>query len=220
MTYLLSTGPVHGKAFLLIVALLGGALLTSCTYGPSKIRTTIENARAKPDSHSIAVSVTYRQFRDPTGVNTFPNGGVAKILDEKAKIYLCDIDTLKVRRVACVSPADRVRSGWQPWILGWAGDNLFFKVSGRAGTDLKDFQDVNTVIYRVDPDGKVSEIAEPPKNIVYQNNTGPLPVGLFVRISKGHDTIDVQTETLEDLQTLFKIEDAEGELVPLEEPNN
>ena len=71
--------------------LLGCMLLTACTYGPPRISMSIENIRAQPGAHIVAVSVKYQQFRKPTGINTFPNGGVPRVLDEKAKIYLLHI---------------------------------------------------------------------------------------------------------------------------------
>jgi len=193
--------------------LLVSMLLASCTYSPPRIYTNIENVRAQAGSHIIAVSVTYQLLRDPTGINTFPNGGVPKLLDEKAKIYLCDVDTLEIRRVASISPSSSVKSTWQPWILGWANGSLFFQVMGRSGTRLKDFQNLNTVIYQVDPDGKLSEAKEAPRGITFQHNTGPLPQGIFVRVSRGHNMIDIKTEKHKEWQTMFKIDNAKGELI-------
>jgi hypothetical protein len=199
--------------FLYTVIFMTFTFLTSCDYGPPRIYTNIENVRAKPASHIVAVSVKYKQLRDPTGINTFPNGCVSKVLDEKAKIYLCDIDTSEIRKVASLSPPKNMKNSWQPWVLGWANDNLFFKMTGQAGTKLKDFKNLNTIIYQLDLNGKLSEVNEIPEDVTFQSNTGPLPQNKFVRISKGHNKISIKTEELKGWQMMFKTEDTYGELI-------
>jgi hypothetical protein len=84
-----------------------------------------------------------------------------------------------VKRVAIIMPEDGVKIGWEPWILGWVGDNLFFKVSGQAGTSLEDIQDSRPTVYRIDADCRVSQLAEAPENLEFQSNTGPLPRSNF-----------------------------------------
>ncbi len=193
--------------------------MTSCVYGPPRIHTNIENIRVQQDSHIIAVSVKYQQLQDPTGINTFPNGGVPRVLSEKANIYLCDVDTLEIKRVASILPPASMKSAWQPWVLGWENGNLFFSLTGRAGTKPKDFQSLNTVIYQVDLNGKLSEVEEIPENIAFQHNTGPFPQGTFVRISKNHNVINVRTEELNGWQAMFKTGSANGELSLVKELN-
>jgi len=195
------------------------ALLSSCSYDSPVTSAHVANVMAKPDSHSIAVAVKYQKFREPTGINRFPNGGRPKILEQTAKIYVCDADTAKVKRVARITPEESVRLGWEPWILGWIGDTLYFQVTGQPGTTLQDIQSANPLVYSIDADGRVSQHTEAPKSLEFQNNTGPLPQGTFVRISKGHNTIDVRTENTERLRTLFKTETKYGELVPVLESN-
>jgi hypothetical protein len=166
----------------------------------------------------IAVAVEYQHYREPTGINAFPNGGIPKYLDEKAKIYLCNVDTLEVRRLASATQSDIVKLVWQPLVLGWVGDSLFFQISGQKGTKPKDVQ-TNKIVYRIDGNGQVSEVANTPENFEFQQNTGPLPQGPFVRFSKGYDTIEVHTEKNTSLRKLFKTETEEGELVAVRESN-
>jgi hypothetical protein len=217
MTYLL-TQITSSKAIPIVSAILGIAFLASCTYGPPKIRAHITNVKAKPDSHLIAVAVEYEEFREATGINTFPSDGTPKVLDQKAKIYLCNAETLEVTRVAFVTPKNTVRIGWQPWIIGWHGDSLFFQISGQKGTAVSDSKTI-TITYRIDPLGQVLESTAAPGNVVFQANSGPLPQGKFVRISKGYDTIDVRTEGTRSLRTLFRIDAKRAELVAVKESN-
>jgi hypothetical protein len=87
---------LHGWAPFLFMALLAGLLL-SCSFGPPEIDVSIANVLAKPNSHFIAVALKYVEFREPAGIiNTFPNGGIPKILDQKAKIYICDAESAQV----------------------------------------------------------------------------------------------------------------------------
>ena len=197
------------------VFLLGSMLLTACTYGPPRINMSIENVRAQPGSHIVAVSVKYQQFRKPTGINTFPNGGVPRMLDEQARIYLCDLDSLEVKRVVSMSPGDGMKTSWQPWVLGWANGDLYFKLTGRAGTTFKDIENSNTVLYKISMDGKLSGVQAVPDGIAFQHNSGPLPQGVYVRVSKGHDHINFKTELFKEWQTMFKTDNTEGELVPV-----
>lgn len=194
-------------------------LLTSCSHGPPFESVLIGNVRAKPGSHIIAVALKYHKLREPTGfINTFPNGGVYKVLDEKAMIYICDIDSLEVNRVVSMTPPKELRISWSVSILGWAGESLYFKLYGQPGTRLKDFQNRKMIIYKYDYDGSISEVPRVPDNIAFQHNSGPLPdVGVFVRVSKGHSDIDIMTERQKEYKTLFRTINALNALVSVED---
>lgn len=200
--------------------LLVGALLISCTHGPPFVRMKVENARAKPDSHVIAVAVHYMQLRDPTGfINTFPNGGVSKVLDKKVMIYLCNIDTLEVSRVAFISPPDSMKNSWSAWIIGWVGDSLYFKMTGKSGTGAKAMKEMTKIFYKVDLDGKLSEVQKVPEDIAFQHNSGPFPQGIFVRLSKGYSDINIKTETLLEYRTMFRTDSDKRALVAVKGSN-
>ena len=207
-SFIIQTARIRGFCGVLI----GSALMAACTHGPPYVEARIENVRAKPGAHLFAVSVKVQQLRAPTGINRFPNGGVSKVLDEKAELYVYNLDTHDVKCVASLSPPDSMNTSWQPWILGWVNDTLFVKLTGQAGTTAKDFQTLNTVVYQIDADGDVSEGVDLPKNLLFQNNTGPMPHGIFVRVKKGHQAIEVKTEAIEDWQRRVEIDDQRGEL--------
>ena len=219
MAYRFTHAASTRRALQVVAAILSTIILASCTYGPRQIRARITNVIAKPNSHLIAVAVQYEEFRNATGINAFPNGGVPKRLNEKAKIYLCDVETLEIRRLASITPTETVRLGWEPWILGWLGDSLFFRISGQQGTKHPDFK-LNKTTYKIDPEGRTSEVENAPTNLVFQKNTGPLPQSAFVRVSTGYNTIDVRTENDRTLRTLFRTETTQGELVAVKGSNN
>ena len=200
--------------------LLVGTLLISCTHGPPFVSMNVENARAKPDSHVIAVAVKYMQHRDPTGfINTFPNGGVYKVLDKKTMIYLCDIDTLEVNRVAFISPPDSMQTSWNAWILGWVGDSLYFKMTGKSGTSAKAMKNMTKIFYKVDLDGNLSEVQKVPEDIAFQHNSGNPLQEAFVRVSKGYTDINIQTETLPEFRTMFRTDNDKRALVAVKGSN-
>ncbi|MGM0766667.1 MAG: hypothetical protein ACQEV6_01445 [Pseudomonadota bacterium] len=218
MAYSSNQKAICGKLIGSAVVLLCATFLASCSYGPPQIRAHITNARAKPDSHWIAVAVEYQHYQEPTGINAFPNGGIPKYLSEKVKIYLCNVETLEVRRLVSATPSDIVKLGWQPWVLGWVGESLYFQISGQKGTKLNETK-TNKVVYRIGGDGQDSEVANTPDNLVFQQDTGPIPKGSFVRISNRYDTIAVRTERDASPRTLFKIDINQGELVAIQESN-
>ena len=68
--------------------------LTGCTYSSPKTSVRIKHMSRKANSYSFAVVLTYRKYQEPTGfINTFPNGGVPKILEESALFYFCNAIT-------------------------------------------------------------------------------------------------------------------------------
>lgn len=207
---------IYGKRPLVPILIAG--LLSSCSFGPPETRAYISNVRAKPDSQSIAVAVRYEKFRSPTGfINTFPNGGIPKILDQEARIYLCDAETAVVKRIATVTPEKDVQLGWEPWVMGWVGDSLHFKISGQSGTRESDIRHPIPIIYCLDATGRLSMVREAPEALEFQSNTGPLPQHSYVRYTEGHKTIDVRTKNMTEARTLFKIEANGGELVSVSE---
>ncbi len=208
----------HWMPILLIIPSVG--LFSSCSFGQPETRAYISNVRAKPESHTIAVALRYERFQNPSGfINTFPNGGIPQILDQKAKIYLCDAETGDIKKAATVSPEKIVQLGWEPWVMGWIGDSLFFKISGQSGTSVKDIRDSKPLIYCIHANGRLLKLKEAPEGLEFQSNTGPMPQGSYVRYSKDHNTIDVRTENRTEAKTLFKIEFNDAELVPVKESN-
>ena len=202
-------------AFLLCVT-----FLLSCTHGPPFVRMQVENVRAKPNSHVIAVAVHYQQLRDPTGfLNTFPNGGVYKVLDRKAMIYLCDIDTLQVNQIVFMSPPESMSNSWEAWIQGWSGHNLYFTLVGMSGNSRTGSKDSTKIIYKIGPDNILEEVEKLPDDIAFQHNTGPEPLGTFVRVSKGHSDIDIKTEILKDYRTMFRTDNEKRALVSIDGSN-
>lgn len=183
----------------------------SCSYGPPKVHVGITNCRAKPGSHVIAIAIDYRRVREPTGLNRFPDGGRAKVLEEEVRVYVYDATTGALGRVATLPHPSAMSTSCEPWILGWHGGMLHFKLSGQSGTSVADIENLVTVVYRVESDGEVNLLNDAPVGIEAQRNTGPFPKGPYIRVSHGHDSIDIRTETDGDWRRVLNV-DGDGEL--------
>ena len=182
---------------------------SSCSHGKVNVRAQIQNTRAKADSYQIAVAVQYQKFQNPTGaINTFPNGGIPKMLDQKAKIYLCHVETLEIKLAAAV-PIKSL-SGWSVWILGWQGNDLYFSVTGQESNNLKNHV---KFYYKIDANSQLSEVKDLPKGLVSQKKSGPHPKGAsYVKVSSDSYTIDVRTDKNTERRTLFRTDIKAGEL--------
>ena len=179
----------------------------SCTYGPPELMLRIENAKFKPESNLIAVVIHYKKNRWPTGIiNTFPNGGVPKVLVSEARVYLCDADTLTVKKLASIEQSDQLKHGFSPWIVGWKEDALVLQLTGMAGTSRADYDaGLNKEIYLVDLQGNITPLSEKPKTLTSSTQSERNSP----RLSAINDKLEVGPLG----NVLFRIDANSGELV-------
>ncbi len=169
-----------------------------CTYGPERSVISIGNAVAKPYSHELAVAVDYSRVQDPTGINTFPNGGVQKVTSLEARIYLVDIDKKSVQLAASVPDYPGIPNPSGVWIDGWNSDTLYFSLRGYGGDrwnggDLSDYRRNN---YRILPAGKAEEIDVLPDQLEQQKNSGPIDETPSLRLAKRHLEIEIAVDRI------------------------
>lgn len=169
-------------------------LLAACTYGPERTELRPGNVMAKPQSHELAVTLEYWRVRDPTGaLNTFPNGGVPRVMHREARVYRLDLDQGSAERIATLPDFGGIPQPQSVWIAGWQGDDLYFSVFGlgrdRHGGD--DPSDERRSWFRVTEDGALSEIDAPPAGLESGRNSGPTPSPPFLRWSAGHLDVEI-----------------------------
>lgn len=177
---------------LIAMAALGG--LPSCSYGPTESSVKIENALAKPESHIFAFSLNYARLRPPTGfLNTFPNGGVARIESREARVYLVDVDTNQIRLLASIPDFAGIPQPKTVWVQGWHEEYLYFRILGYGGDQAHgdDLSDKREIFFRVGPSGTAEQINQPADDLEREPATGPLPSPPFLRLSKGYSNIDI-----------------------------
>jgi hypothetical protein len=187
----------------MFVASLIAAL--SCSHGPPELQVKIMNAQFKPGSSLIAVAVFYQEHQLPTGIlNTFPNGGVPKVLVKEARVYLCDSHALTVQKLATFAEPSHLKNGFRPWIAGWKEDAIVLRLTGRAGTSLADYEaGLNEDIRLVDMQGQTTSLPEMPE---IPSTTGSRDAS---RLFTGHDTVEVGAVG----NVVFRIDPNDGELV-------
>lgn len=188
-------------------------VFAACTHGPPRLMVKVENARLDPAGRLIAVAVDYEKHRLPTGINTFPNGGVAKVLEKEARVYLCDLATLDVTRLAGIAPSRPLRVSFNGWIAGWDKGKIILRLTGRAGTSLADYEKgLNEEVYRVDPhNGAVQRIDRVPENLL----NSPWEGKGAVEVGNGFDTVKVKHAPSSEWVEIFGIDPATGDLAAL-----
>lgn len=204
-------------------AAAGAALLTlaSCSYGPVVAHHRFANAMPEPGGHRLAVIVLTTESREPKGfLAQFPDGGRAKILSERMKLWLCDADRGTAARLATLPrPAD-VQSGFTAWIVGWdpPGESagVYVEVSGRRGA-TSDTPLLHWLLrVGVDPvPGRSEALTFLPNEAARPPGPGPLRGGRELQVSHGADSIAVRADTRPDFAPMFRLDPGSGGIVLL-----
>ena len=169
-------------------------ILTSCTYSEERLRVSIDNAVANPNSHVFAVAVNHKRVQEPSGlINTFPNGGVLRIIEQKARIYIADAHLRTINLAAEIDNFGGIPNPTQVWVKGWLDGSVYFSLIGYEGDSWSgiDARDVVKVHYRVNGEGTLEQIDDLPGELVSARNSGPLGQPPFLRMSTGHTSIEV-----------------------------
>lgn len=110
------------------------ASVAACTYGPEQDHVNVQNVALAPDGSRVAVIVKYERHRPATGLTAFPDGGVPRVLIQRADLYVVDLRSRTlVYGGELPAPADH-RVSFNPWLIGWDGDMLYFTVIGCPGS--------------------------------------------------------------------------------------
>jgi hypothetical protein len=181
----------HLVAPLMVLMVLG---LGACSYGEPRTVVYMHNALVRPDSHILAVAVDLQRVEEPTGfLNTFPNGGRRRVLERKARVYIVDVDIETISLAAEIDEYDGIPQPSQVWIEGWLGSALCFSLFGYGGDDWSgtDNSDKRRLNYCVDEDGALLRLDALPDGVVSERGSGPLGEPPFLRLSKGHNDLDI-----------------------------
>jgi len=187
--------------------------LAACTHGPPQLMVKVHNARLEPGGSRVAVAVYYEKHRPPTGIiNTFPNGGVPKVLEREARVYLCDLETLSVTLLAAIEPSASLNVSFNPWIAGWQDGSVILHLTGLAGTSLADYEKgLNEETYRVATGGGATRIEAVPEGLrdTPRDRQGAIEIGT------GFQSVNVKRAPANEWLTLFRIDPTTGGLVAI-----
>jgi len=115
--------------------LLVSLLIASCTYGPAKTNYVIEAAARKPNSYQAIAIVYKRAFLPPTGISTFPNGGVDKLLSSSISFYLIDMQAREQQMLLTMAVPDNQGQAFSADIVGWLDNAIYVQLNGCEGNE-------------------------------------------------------------------------------------
>lgn len=105
-------------------------LLAACTYGSPQDHLSVQNVALKPDGSRLAVVVRFERSRSPTGLAAFPDGGVRKVLEQRADLYVVSLPQRTLLARHTLSAPEIHRVSFNPWLMGWEGDELLLRITG------------------------------------------------------------------------------------------
>ena len=117
-----------------LLLILATFLLAACTYGPAQDYVTVENLAINPDGSRLAVVVKYERYRVATGLAAFPDGGVPRVLAQRADLYVVDLRSRTLLYSGGLPAPATHRLSFNPWLIGWDGDTLYFQITGCPGS--------------------------------------------------------------------------------------
>jgi hypothetical protein len=117
--------------------LLVSLFIASCTYGPAETNYVIEAAARKPNSYQAIAVVYKRTFLPPTGISTFPNGGVDKLLSSSVSFYLIDMQAREQKMLLTMAVPDNQGQAFSAGIVGWLDSTIHVQLNGCEGNECR-----------------------------------------------------------------------------------
>lgn len=190
--------------------------MAACTHGPEERRAVIEQVVRPGDSYTAYALVQSEVFRKPTGINTFPNGGVNWILSQKVKVYEVHARDRNVRLLAELPADDATWQSFSGHITGFDDqNNLYLQLSGceKGGECYPELH--NYRYFHLNAEGTLEPLSELPPNaglpgIMLARRQGEVN---YVRFSISRDTLKAKFQEDGGYESLF-ITDKKGNLSP------
>jgi len=181
--------------------------ILACSYGPEEEQATIKQVVRSGETYIGYVLVEYKLFRQPTGfLNTFPNGGVPRILSQNVKVYEIHALDRKFRMLAELSPDDDIWESFTGHIVGFDDqNNLFIRLRG-CEKDGECYPEITSNKYfRFNKDGTFESISELPPNtklpgVILARREGEVN---YVRFSIRANSLMAKFEENSDYESLF-----------------
>lgn len=146
----------------LVLAVFGA---TACTYGPIIQRHTLDAALPHTTTRRFVAIVRHEEFREPTGLAAFPDGGSLLMLKQWVDLYVGNVDDNSIRRVASITVPDEVWVAFGTGLAGWRADTAYARLTGCPRKTECSSARLNRLFVRVDPDGRVTMVADAPKDL-------------------------------------------------------
>jgi hypothetical protein len=201
------------RVILLTVIYFG---ISACTYSPEERRVVIDQVVRSGDTYTAYVLVESKVFRSPTGfLNTFPNGGVPRILSQEVKVYEVHAKDRESRLLAELSANNATWESFSGHFVGFDDqNNLYLQLSGcEKGGDCYDGL-INHRHFRIDRERRLEPISKSPSEIglpgiMLARRQGEIN---YVRFSIRRDTLKAKFQEDGDYTSVF-VTDKEGMLL-------
>ncbi len=177
--------------------------LPGFTFGPVEKQSSVNWNNAiiygQPDSNIFAVVVNYSEVQQPTGIiNTFPNGGMQKVLLNQKLIYLCNVAIGEAKLLATLESPGKYDEYNLKISEQWQGDSFFVVAKSRSGTRFDGVnygQKANEEIYRFSTAGPYQIVEKIPQAAdgVRKEKWYP-PEGKYVKVKTIENDVFVYTE--------------------------
>lgn len=203
--------------YLALVALLLGPL-PGCWYGPPEESARIEHALRRWNSHRVAVAVVHTRQRPPLGLNTFPNGGVPRVLDASIDLYFGDPARAWLRHARHFPAPAHLLHGLGAHVEGWEEGAAYLAISGCSQNecwgDLRNFER-----FRVSTDGAIQQVDSVPEAARTRGESLARMQGehSYLRIGHSSTTVEASLDPDQGRQVVFRLDASDGTL-RLEEP--
>lgn len=192
--------------------------IPACTYSPEEHRVVIDQVVRPGDTYTGYVLVESNVLRNPTGfLNTFPNGGIPRILSQEVKVFEVHADDRESRLLADISANDATWESFSGHIVGFdAQNNLFLELSGceKGGDCYNGLR--NRRFFRINRDRRLEPISNVPSDIrlpgiMLARRQGEVN---YVRFSIRQDTLKARFQEDGEYTSVF-VTDEEGMLIPV-----
>jgi len=109
----------------------------------------------KADSYRFAVVLTYRKYQKATGfINTFPNGGVPRILEESVLFYSCNANTKEATLLTEIKTPFMGMKRLRAWLGKWDKDSFYFSLRYGESWDA----DYKHYYFKMNQDGTFQQV--------------------------------------------------------------
>ena len=146
--------------------------LVACTYGPPRRTQHVSGVLDDSARASVVILQAYHIHRPPTGLAAFPDGGVARTIEEGIEVLRCDRASGRVTLLARILREPGIRSEFSATPVRWLGDTLVVRVHGSTGTETGQGE-VRIRYVGVLPDGSIRQVAAMPPESAPARGDGP-----------------------------------------------
>jgi hypothetical protein len=140
-----------------LLALSAGLLCSSCTYGDPTAHARVQNVALSADGKYLAAVVSYERYQPATGLAAFPDGGVPRVLEQRADVYVVELGSRSIVFEGSVPAPKNRQVSFTPWLIGWNAHDVYFQITGCPGAPGSECFGslMGKSIYSVRPGGRI-----------------------------------------------------------------